>query len=343
MIDLRSDTFTVPCENMRQAMFEAKVGDDVYGEDPTVNELEERIAAYFGKEAALFVPSGTMSNQISLKVLTQPGDEILTDADAHIYYYETAAPAVLSQIQIRSVKSTNGMPDVNELESLIRPDIYYFPTSSVICLENTHNRHGGTIVDLNYIKDTRHLVDKYNLKFHLDGARIWNAIAETGISGVDYAKHFDTLSVCLSKGMGAPIGSLFVSSKELVNKARKWRKIFGGGMRQAGIIASAGIYALENNIPKLKIDHENAKLFARLIAEIQSVTIDLSSVQTNMVRFELPSCINPKLFVSKCLESGLKVSSIEGQAIRAVFYLNITREMAIEASEIVKNVVISLS
>ncbi|HOQ48892.1 MAG TPA: threonine aldolase family protein, partial [Candidatus Kapabacteria bacterium] len=254
MIDLRSDTLTRPDEAMRQALANAEVGDDVYGEDPTANLLQERIADYFGKEAALFVPSGTMSNQLSLKVLTSPGDEIIADADAHIFYYETAAPSIVSNVQIRTIRSQFGFPDLNDIERSIRPDIYYFPRTSVICVENTHNRHGGTIAPIEYIQQLRDLANSYNIKLHLDGARIWNAIVETGIDGTSYAKYFDTISVCLSKGLGAPVGSLLISSAEYIEKARHWRKILGGGMRQVGILAAAGLYALDNNLPRLKAD-----------------------------------------------------------------------------------------
>lgn len=338
MIDLRSDTLTVPCDDMRRAISAAPVGDDVYGEDPTVNLLQERIADFFGKEAALFVPSGTMSNQISLKILTEPGDEIIADADAHIYYYETAAPAILSNLQIRPIPSDMGAPTPEAIVKTIRPDIYYFPRSRVVCLENTHNRHGGTIQSPGYTTAIKELADKHNLKLHLDGARIWNAIAATDISGDVFANHFDTVSVCLSKGMGAPVGSLIVSSKENIKKALKWRKIFGGGMRQAGLLAAAGLFALDNNLQKLVYDHENAKDFANALTEIDKISVDLSRVQTNMVRFELDKSINPHEFVSECKNRGLMVSWFDEQLIRAVFHLDISKESAKKAVEIVKQV-----
>ncbi len=338
MIDLRSDTLTRPDEDMRKAIASAEVGDDVYGEDPTTNLLQEKIASYFGKESALFVPSGTMSNQLCLKVLTSPGDEIIADADAHIFYYETAAPAIISNVQIKTISSKLGFPDLNDIKRAIRPNIYYFPKTSVICVENTHNRHGGTIAPIEYIQKLRDLADSYKIKLHLDGARIWNAIAETGIDGASYAKYFDTISICLSKGLGAPIGSLVVSSNEYIEKARHWRKILGGGMRQVGILAAAGLYAFENNLQRLKIDHENARLFASLISEIEHINVDMARIQTNIVRFELTASINPLDFIKKCKKNGLLLSHFDGQIIRAVFYLEITSDQVRSAAEIIQYV-----
>lgn len=338
MIDLRSDTLTKPNEAMRQAIAAAAVGDDVYGEDPTVNALQQQVAKFFGKEDALFFPSGTMSNQTSLKVLTSPGDEIIADADAHIFYYETAAPSIISNVQIRTIKSDFGFPSINDIEKAIRPNIYYFPKTSVIVVENTHNRHGGTIAPLEYIQDLRELADTHNLKLHLDGARLWNAIIETGIDGATYAKYFDTVSVCLSKGLGAPVGSLIVASRELIDKARHWRKILGGGMRQIGLLAAAGIYALQNNLPKLKKDHENARLFAKLLSDCEQIHVEFKRVQTNIVRFELSEKIDPVSFIEKCKKNGLLLSHFDGQIIRAVFYLEIDQNQTKTAAEIVKSV-----
>lgn len=339
MIDLRSDTLTVPSDEMRKAISNARVGDDVYGEDPTVNELQELVADYFGKEAALFVPSGTMSNQLSLKILTNPGDEVICDADAHIYYYETAAPAILSNLQIRPVKSDYGEPLIEDMKSVVRPDVYYFPKSSIISLENTHNRHGGTILGLDYINSVNQFAAENGLKLHLDGARIWNAIAASGVSGLEYAKYFETLSVCLSKGLGAPVGSLIVSTKENIAKALKWRKIFGGGMRQAGLLAAAGIYAIKNNFAKLEIDHANAKTFANAISEIDGISLDMKRVQTNIVRFELSQNINPQEFLQNCKAKGLLMSYFDGSTIRAVFHLNISSEQVKSSIEIIKQVI----
>lgn len=337
IIDLRSDTVTKPSKEMLAKMMEAEVGDDVYAEDPTVNLLQEKIAKLFGKEAALYVPSGTMSNQIAIRIITELGDEIIADADAHIYYYETAAPSILSGIQIRTVKSNDGMMDLSEIENLIRPDIYYFPKTRAIALENTHNRHGGTILSIEYIKSVKQLADKHNLKMHLDGARIWNASVASGIPLDEYGKYFDTISVCLSKGMGAPVGSLIVSNAENIKKSWKWRKIFGGGMRQAGILAAAGLYAIEHNLEKLISDHTNANTFALGLNQIDKINCNIDKVQTNIVAFEIDKSIKPNVFVEKCKEKGLLLSSIGGQFIRVVFHIDINFDDMNNALEIISN------
>lgn len=343
IIDLRSDTVTKPSIEMRQSMIDAEVGDDVYGEDPTVNNLQDEIAKLFGKEASLFVPSGTMSNQLSLKILTEQGDEVITDADAHIFYYETAAPSIISNIQIRPIKSKNGMPDLNLIEDTIRPNIYYFPKTKVISIENTHNRFGGKIIDINYIKEIKNLANKYNIYTHLDGARIWNAHIATGISLDEYAKYFDTISVCLSKGLGAPIGSLVISNRKNIEKAIKWRKILGGGMRQVGIIAAAGIYAIRNNLKLLNNDHKNAKKFAELISKLPSIYIDINTIETNIVIFKISNNINTEKFISKCKQHRLLLSSIGQNTIRVVFHLDINNDMMYKSYEIIKEVIEEIS
>lgn len=338
IIDLRSDTVTKPSKEMLQKMMEAEVGDDVYAEDPTVNLLQNKVAELFGKEAALYVPSGTMSNQISLRILTELGDEIIAEADAHIYYYETAAPSILSGIQIRTIKSDDGMMSLEEIEKSIRPDIYYFPKTRAIALENTHNRHGGTILSIDYIKSVKDLADKHGLFTHLDGARIWNASVASGIPLSEYGKYFDTISVCLSKGMGAPVGSLIVSNAENIKKSWKWRKIFGGGMRQAGILAAAGLYAIEHNFDKLVNDHTNANTFALGLNQIARIDCNIEKVQTNIVAFELDKSINPATFVNKCKENGLLLSSIGGQFIRVVFHIDINFDDMDNSLDIISNV-----
>ncbi len=336
MIDLRSDTVTKPDSDMRKIMAEAVVGDDVYGEDSSINELQDYVADLFGKEAALYVPSGTMSNQICIKLHTNPGEEIICDADAHIYYYETGAPAMISQVMIKGIPSNDGMPSLNEIKEAIRPDIYYFPKTSLVCLENTHNRHGGAIIDNDYINKLAKICKENNLKFHLDGARIWNAHIASGISLKEYTKHFDSISVCLSKGLGAPVGSVLLGTKEFVQKAWKVRKILGGGMRQAGIIASAGLYALKNNLEKLAYDHHNAKTFAKDLNEMDEIYVDLNSVQTNMVRFRLDDSLNSKEFVTLCQKNGLLIGALEKNWIRAVFHLQVTANDTSKALEIIK-------
>jgi threonine aldolase len=338
-IDLRSDTFTTPTPQMLEAMINAKVGDDVYGEDESINSLQDRVSELCGKEAALFVPSGTMSNQIGLAINTNNGDEVITDADAHIYYYETAGPSLLSRVQIRPIKSNNGMPDLNEIEDSIRPDIYYFPNTSLICLENTHNRHGGAIINLEYIKELKKLAEKYGIKLHLDGARLWNASSATGISIKEYVQYFDSVSLCFSKGLGAPVGSILVSNKENIKKALKWRKILGGGMRQAGMLAAACDFALDNVFPIMSKDHSNAKDFSqRLITFNNGIILNIDSVQTNIVVFELPKGIDAKEFELNCKNENLMLSGIGGRKIRAVFYYQITTIQAQNAAEIIQNV-----
>jgi threonine aldolase len=280
-----------------------------------------------------------MSNQLSLRILTEAGDEVITDADAHIYYYETAAPSILSQLQIRPVKSLRGEPDIDEIENSIRPDIYYFPKTKVISIENTHNRHGGSLVSLDYIQSIKSLADKYGLKTHLDGARIWNAHIATGIPLDQYGRYFDTISVCLSKGMGAPIGSLIVSNTTNIKKALKWRKIFGGGMRQAGIIAAAGIYAIDNNLTLIAEDHKNSKMFAVNLTKINEIYCDVNRVETNIAVFNLDKNINPDLFVRECKNQGLLLSSIGGTAIRVVFHLQINIQMTENAVQIINDVI----
>ena len=283
-IDLRSDTVTKPSAEMRRAMLEAEVGDDVYKEDPTVNELENYAAELLGKEAALYVPSGVMGNQICLNVWTNPGDEVICEKDAHIFHYESGSPAALSGIQLFPVPGKNGIMDPEDVKNYIRPkDAYYMPRTKIIEIENTHNRAGGIVQPIENIKELSALAKEHNLIFHLDGARLWNASVATGISPSEYASHFDSVSCCLSKGLGAPIGSVIAGPKDFIKEAYRVRKGWGGGMRQAGVIAAAGLYALKNNIERLKVDHQNAKILAEGIAKIDEFEVDVNLVQTNIL------------------------------------------------------------
>ena len=255
-----------------------------FREDPTVNKLQEYVAGLLGKESALFVASGVMGNQICLNVLTNPSDEVLCERDAHIFNYESGSPAALSGIQLTPIQGEDGVLSPEQVENNIRPaDAYYMPRTRVLALENSHNRSGGTIQPLENIKALKKIADKYNLYFHLDGARIWNASAASGISLEEYGRHFDSISCCLSKGLGAPVGSIIAGSKDFIEKAFRVRKAFGGGMRQAGVLAAAAIYALENNLPKLKDDHEKAKILAAAVAGNPQLEINLNNVQTNIV------------------------------------------------------------
>jgi threonine aldolase len=236
MIDLRSDTLTVPDEGMRAAMANARVGDDVYSEDPTVEHLQERLADMFGKEAALFVPSGTMGNQICLALHASTGEEVIAEQDAHIFHYENAAASVIARAQIHRIRSTAGEMFLYDVRDAIRPSAYYYPRTAVIAVENTHNRHGGTVVSTAYLQDLRGLATEHNLPMHCDGARLWNAMVATGTSARAYGDIFDTLSVCLSKGLGAPVGSVILGTRVNIERARRWRKMLGGGMRQIEFI-----------------------------------------------------------------------------------------------------------
>jgi len=337
-IDLRSDTVTRPSEAMRKAIYNAEVGDDVFKEDPTVNKLQEYAAELLGKEAALYVPSGTMANQICLRILTEPGDEIICEKDCHIFNYESGSPAALSGLQLNTLEGKLGIISPEQVEEAIRPvSAYYMARTRVIEIENTHNRAGGTIHPLENIKALRQLADKHNLYLHLDGARIWNASVETGIPVNEYAKYFDTVSCCLSKGLGAPVGSMIASTKELINKAFRIRKAWGGGMRQVGVIAAAGLYALQNNRERLKEDHEKARVLAEAINKNPNLEIDMDTVQTNILIFK-PLIINANDALAKCKEKGLLFSTGKTNTLRAVTHLDVTMEEIKEALKIIDQV-----
>ncbi|MCF8242989.1 MAG: aminotransferase class I/II-fold pyridoxal phosphate-dependent enzyme [Melioribacteraceae bacterium] len=338
VIDLRSDTVTKPSEAMRKAMFDAEVGDDIYKEDPTVNKLEEYAANLLGKEAALFVPSGTMGNQLCLNVLTQPHDEVICDIDSHIFHYESGSPAALSGIQIYPVIGKNGIFDAEQVEPVIRPtSAYYMARTKVIEIENTHNRAGGTIWSVDKIEALSNLAKKYNLHFHLDGARIWNASVASGLTVSDYTKYFGTVSCCLSKGLGAPIGSIIAGSKEFITEAYRKRKAWGGGMRQVGVIAAAGLYALKNNIERLTDDHENAHVLAKSLNEFENVDIDLESVQTNIVSFK-PLNKSPEQIIAECKENGLLIGAGNVGYLRAVTHMDVNTDNINSAVEIFKKI-----
>ena len=339
IIDLRSDTVTKPSEGMRKAMYEAEVGDDVYKEDPTANELESFSAELLGKEAALFVPSGVMGNQICLNVLTNPGDEVICEKDAHIFQYESGSPAALSGIQLSLIEGTKGIFSPEQVESFIRPaSAYYMARTKVIEVENTHNRAGGTINPIENIDSLSKLAKKYNLYFHLDGARIWNASIETGILPSEYAAHFDTVSCCLSKGLGAPIGSIIAGKNDFIKEAFRVRKAWGGGMRQVGVIAAAGLYALKNNIGRLKEDHEKAKKLAYILAELKNIQVDLSSVETNIVMFSVVK-LKVEDFLKKCGENGLLLGTGKVGIIRAVTHMDVSFEEINHAAKIIEKIV----
>ena len=339
IIDLRSDTVTKPSREMREFMLSAEVGDDVYGEDPTVNHLQERIANLLGKEAALFVPSGVMSNQIAIKVLTQPGDEIIVERNSHIFNYETAGAAFLSNVQLHTINGHHGIMDLESIVAGIRPSVYYYPRTSLVCLENTHNKAGGTIYPLENIIDIHNYVQEKNLAFHLDGARLWNASVATGIPLNEYGKYFDTVTVCFSKGLGAPVGSALVGSKKIIEAARKYRKIFGGGMRQVGIIAAAALYAIDHNMQRLAEDHAKAKYLASELSSIPGFSIEKEFVQSNIVAIDISErkeSINE--IIGSLKSKGIFLSEMSSTILRAVTHLDVTMEQIHYASKTIKDV-----
>jgi threonine aldolase len=272
---------------MRKAMAEAEVGDDVFGEDPTVNSLQEKVARILGKEASLFVPSGTMANQLAIKSHTQPGDEVIIEATGHPFNFEGGAGAALSGIQFYCLRGIRGILDASQIEEAFRPEDHHFPSTRLICLENTHNRGGGSIYPIKKMEEIYQLARSKGRSVHLDGARLWNASVATGIKPDEYARWADSVSVCLSKGLGTPLGSLVAGSKEFIDRVHRFRKMFGGGMRQVGIIAAAGIYALDHHIERLKEDHEHAKRLALGLKEIKGVSVSPEDVETNIIIFDI--------------------------------------------------------
>lgn len=333
MTDLRSDTVTKPSAAMRQAMANADVGDDVFGEDPTVNLLQESVASLLGKETALYVPTGCMSNQLALKAHTEMGDEVIMEQDAHMFNYETAAPAVMSAVQVKTIAGIRGVFTAEELPPHIRPSIYYMPRTRVICIENTHNRAGGTIYPIEEIKKISSFCKEHGIIFHLDGARLWNASVATGIPVQEWAQYFDSVSVCFSKGLGAPVGSALCGTKEFVTKAHKWRKVFGGGMRQSGIIAAGALYALQNNVARLREDHQKAQAFVEEVSKSSTLLIDKESVQTNIVLVDVKRTgKTPNEVIALAKQQGVLISGGTFTTIRAVMHLDVNMEQVMQAS-----------
>jgi len=326
-IDLRSDTVTRPTPDMRKAMAEAEVGDDVFGEDPTVNTLQEKVARLLGKEDALFVPSGTMANQLSIKSHTQPGDEVIIESSSHPYNFEGGAGAALSGIQFHCLKGTRGILDGSQIEEAIRPADHHFPVTKLVCLENTHNRGGGTIYPLEKMADIYRLAQSKGLLVHLDGARLWNASVAVGIKPREYAQWADSVSVCLSKGLGAPIGSLVAGPKLFIDRVHRFRKMFGGGMRQAGIIAAAGIYALDHHLERLKEDHQNAKRLAVGLKELKGVSIEPKHVETNIVIFDIADTGMTASQVAEAIKKeGVLIHAFGKTQIRLVTHLDASND-----------------
>lgn len=323
MIDLRSDTITRPTQKMLEAMMEAKVGDDVFGEDETVNAFQDKVANMFGMEAGLFVPSGTMGNQLAVKVLTEPGDEILIDHKGHIFNYETGAASALSGVQVRILYGKNGKLNIPNLQHAKRGNFDWEPKTKVICLENSTNKGGGVCYSKEELSAIKEFADNEDLRIHLDGARIWNAMTATNITPDFFGGVADTISVCFSKGLGAPVGSMLLSSKEQIAKARRYRKMWGGGMRQVGLLAAAADYALENNWDKLSEDHRRAKEVAQVIFDSKSLAVDMNNLQTNILLFDTVK--EPaEAVLEKLADKGIQMIPFGPNTIRATFHFEIT-------------------
>jgi threonine aldolase len=346
MIDLRSDTVTRPTEAMRQQMARAEVGDDVYGEDPTVLALEKRTAEILGKEEAVFMPTGTMSNQVGLRAHTEAGDEILADGSAHIFTSEGGAPAGLSGIQVRGLPGVNGIFTGEDVLRAIRIPHRFNPKTlpppaKLVAVENTHNGGGGTIWPLERLEEVAKAARSRDLGLHLDGARLWNASAATGIPEAKYASFFDTVSVCFSKGLGAPVGSALAGPAPFIERARRFKQMFGGGFRQAGVLAAAALYALENHRRDLPEDHGKARALAEALAELPGIEVDLASVQTNIVRFRV-TALSPFGFVERCHAEGVHMLGSSPDRVRAVLHRDVSRAQVDIAISLIKKAVPSL-
>ncbi|HET6675678.1 MAG TPA: GntG family PLP-dependent aldolase [Nitrospiraceae bacterium] len=340
MIDLRSDTVTKPSLGMREAMARAEVGDDVYGEDPTVNRLQEQAAALLGKARALFVPSGTMGNQLAIRAQTQPGQEVIVEGSSHIVRYEQGAAGALAGVQLHWVSGRRGLMDAEQVKAAIRPrDPYTIPTG-LICLENTHNSGGGSIYPLSTIEEIRTVADEQRIPMHLDGARLFNAVAATGLPAHRYAQYFQTVTFCLSKGLGAPAGSLIVTDDtNLLDRLRRFRRMYGGAMRQSGILAAAGLYALAHHVHRLKEDHDHAKELARILQSIPSVSVNPDDVETNIIFFDVQKTGWSSADIADALrQEGLLVSPVGGSRFRAVTHLDISAADMRQAEEILTRV-----
>lgn len=335
MIDFRSDTVTRPTPAMLEAMFKAPVGDDVFGEDPSVNELEVRTAALFGMEAALFCPSGTMTNQIAIKVHTQPGDEVICSDLAHVYIYEGGGIAFNSGAQVRALHGTRGMITAEQVAASINPEDVHKAHTSLVCLENTANRGGGSCYDFTEIQKIRTVCDQYGLKLHLDGARLFNALVAKGEKALQYGQVFDSISICLSKGLGAPVGSVLIGKKDFIRAARRIRKKFGGGMRQAGYLAAAGIYALENNVERLATDHAHARQIAAVLQEKDFIG-NIMPVETNILIFEVKDRYTATSLTRTFASFDVHVIAISPTQVRMVLHLDISPAMVEKTCSILK-------
>ena len=336
MIDYRSDTVTKPSQEMREFMCNATVGDDVFQEDPTVNELEEFTANYFGKEAALFCSSGTQTNQIAINVHVQPGGEVICHEESHIYKYEGGGIAKNSGASVRLLQGDRGRLTLESIAQWVNPDDVHYPTTQLISLEDTANRGGGAIYDLEEIKRIRHFALENGLPLHLDGARLLNAIVATGVNPATYATNFDSISVCLSKGLGAPVGSVLIGTKDFIKKARRVRKVFGGGMRQAGMIAAGGLYALKNNVDRLKIDHQHALQLESCLLQLTWVKT-VFPVQTNIVVVVLKDAAKRDEIINLLKERNVLAMAFGPGMIRFVTHLDISSNQLDQTLEMLES------
>jgi len=324
IVDLRSDTVTVPSKGMLEFMLDSNVGDDVYGEDPTVNQLQNKVASIFGKDVGMFFPSGTMANQTAIKLHTNPGEQIICDKYSHIYNYEGGGASFNSGVSFNLINGERGMFNAKQAADSINPkDFYHSPLSSLIAVENTTNKGGGACWNINELKQIKKIAKLNNLGMHLDGARIWNALIANGDNPLEIGKIFDTISVCLSKGLGCPIGSVLIGDKNIMNNALRIRKILGGGMRQAGYLANAGLYALDNNIERLSEDHKKAKEIGEVLMKSKFVK-SVEKIETNIVIFQLQEDINEFSFIKKLNKLNIKLISMGSNKLRLVTHLNYT-------------------
>ena len=339
MIDLKSDTVTKPTPAMLEAIMSADVGDDVYKEDPTVNLLEKRLAELFGKEMALFFPTGSMANQAAIKLHTQPGEQLICDKWAHVYNYEGGGASFNSGVSCKLVDGHRGMITAKQVvENINPPDFYHSPLTSLVCLENTTNKGGGACYDFEEIKQIRKVCDEHNLGLHLDGARLFNALVAKGESPKQYGEVFDTISVCLSKGLGTPMGSVLIGDEKLMKNAMRVRKVLGGGMRQIGFMASAGLYALENNVERLAEDHQRAQELAKTLSE-QAYVKEVEPVETNIIIFYLTEGINEVDFLKRLEDCGVIISGMGQGKLRIVTHLGYTQEMHETFTQVLKELV----
>ena len=349
MIDLRSDTVTLPSSEMREVMAKAPVGDDVYGEDPTVNALEKQVAEILGKDAAIYMSSGTMANQVAVRTHTEPGDEILIEKNSHIYFYEAGGTAALSGVICNLINGERGVFGAKEIEevmsekephtTVLRPIDLHLPRTKLVCLENTNNRGGGKVWPIEKIAEVEKIARSKNLKMHLDGARIWNAATALNIKVSEIAKYFDTISVCFSKGLGAPVGSALVGNNDFIQEAMRYRKQFGGGMRQAGIIAAGALYALKNNIKRINEDHRNAKILAEGLSNINGIDINSEDIESNIVIFSLKTMSSHE-FEKILDEMDTHVLPWDDTSIRAVTNLMVTEGNILEVLKQIRKIML---